>query len=61
MKSDAYWDVFTDTGDPVCWLLSRAFHFRRERTDALGAFDDVIEENQGARSADICFSARTDY
>ncbi|HBR07371.1 MAG TPA: hypothetical protein DD735_00580 [Clostridiales bacterium] len=24
MKNDAFWKVFTDTGDPFCWLLSRA-------------------------------------
>jgi hypothetical protein len=21
--NDAYWELFTYTGDPVCWLLSR--------------------------------------
>ena len=29
MEKDAFWNVFRDTGDPVCWLLSRAA--RRQR------------------------------
>lgn len=23
MSSDGFWQVFTDTGDPLCWLLTR--------------------------------------
>ena len=24
MKENGFWEVFRDTGDPLCWLLSRA-------------------------------------
>ena len=24
MKTDGYWELFRETGSPVCWLLSRA-------------------------------------
>ncbi len=24
MPEDMFWQVFTDTGDPMCWLLHRA-------------------------------------
>ncbi|MEG1632433.1 MAG: hypothetical protein RR314_00120 [Oscillospiraceae bacterium] len=24
MKSDGFWELFIDTGDPLCWLMSRA-------------------------------------
>ena len=24
MDTDIFWEVFRDTGDPLCWLLSRA-------------------------------------
>ena len=24
MENDIFWDVFRDTGDPLCWLMSRA-------------------------------------
>lgn len=24
MDRDIFWDVFRDTGDPLCWLLTRA-------------------------------------
>ena len=24
MKIDMLWELFRDTGDPVCWLLTRA-------------------------------------
>jgi len=23
MENDIFWEVFRDTGDPVCWLLTR--------------------------------------
>ena len=23
MDNNVFWDVFRDTGDPMCWLLSR--------------------------------------
>ena len=23
MNKDIFWDVFRDTGEPMCWLLSR--------------------------------------
>lgn len=23
MNKDIFWDVFRDTGDPLCWLLTR--------------------------------------
>lgn len=24
MSEDLFWQVFTDTGDPLCWLMHRA-------------------------------------
>ena len=24
MEKDIFWDVFRDTGDPLCWLMTRA-------------------------------------
>lgn len=24
MTDDTFWKVFTDTGDPMCWLMCRA-------------------------------------
>ena len=24
MEKEIFWDVFRDTGDPICWLLARA-------------------------------------
>ena len=23
MENDIFWDVFRDTGDPLCWLMTR--------------------------------------
>ena len=37
MDTKIFWDVFRDTGDPLCWLLTRAAptdEKKKEQTDA---------------------------
>ena len=43
MDRDIFWEVFRDTGDPICWLLSR-----RERS---GQKEDKPRERQGKTPA----------
>ena len=36
MDTKIFWDVFRDTGDPLCWLLARiapAENKKKEQTD----------------------------
>ena len=41
MEKDIYWDVFRDTGDPLCWLMTRAEDaVRTEKTDAAEQRED---------------------
>ena len=45
MDTKIFWDVFRDTGDPLCWLLTRIppTGEKKERTD----------ERQSARVASV--------
>lgn len=57
--NDAYWELFTYTGNPVCWLLSRA-NMRRGRP-AAAAGDTGIADTAAfpESSAAICLSVRS--
>lgn len=34
MDKDLFWELFLDTGDPLCWLLSRREEQRHETEKA---------------------------
>lgn len=41
MEKDIFWDVFRETGEPLCWLLSRM----RERKKQ-GKTPDMLQEDR---------------
>ena len=36
MKNDMLWKLFTETGDPVCWLYCRAAEKNKDRKKRAG-------------------------
>lgn len=55
MENNAYWDVFTETGDPVCWLLSRESGQSGRQEDAA----EVPGTVNGTRRPDKCTATRS--
>lgn len=47
MTPDGFWELFSDTGDPFCWLMSRAE--QRERRGA-----PALPETAGTEGTDVC-------
>ena len=47
MEKNIFWEAFRDTGEPMCWLLTRLRRDRRRRENA----DRAGEEKRPSRPA----------